>query len=123
MFVIVQLVSIIVHSFLSSFPGMIFILLAVIIIAAVGIYAYYGGFKKISLQIREEGGETLVYEEVIGGYRTFQNSDEEVWLLLRRGSVYSRVHQGFHIFHLIVVFVLSMGRLSFIHKKPFHAPL
>ena len=45
------------------------IVILVVITAVLGLYAYYGGFKKISLQIREEGGETLVYEEVKGDYK------------------------------------------------------
>ena len=31
-------------------------------------FAYYGGFKTITFREEEQGGETIVYEEVIGDY-------------------------------------------------------
>lgn len=31
-------------------------------------YAYYGGFKRVDPQVREEGGELLVYEDMRGDY-------------------------------------------------------
>ncbi len=40
--------------------------LAVILLA---IYFYFGGFAKIELQITEQGGETLVFEEITGDYK------------------------------------------------------
>jgi len=45
------------------------IVIVIVVAAGIGFYAYFGGFKKIPLQIREEGGETLVYEEVKGDYK------------------------------------------------------
>ncbi|MFP4622504.1 MAG: GyrI-like domain-containing protein [Bacteroidales bacterium] len=76
----------------------VFILLAVIIIAAVGIYAYYGGFKKISLQIREEGGETLVYEEVKGDYKnTAAVMDKIYYSLLNDENI--ETFKGFGIYY------------------------
>ena len=33
------------------------------------IYAYLGGFKKINFQHLDQGGETLVYEEITGDYQ------------------------------------------------------
>jgi hypothetical protein len=40
--------------------------LALILLA---IYLYFGGFSKIELQITEQGGETLVFEEITGDYK------------------------------------------------------
>ncbi len=39
-----------------------------LLVAFIGIYAYYGGFSSISPEIREVGGETLVYEKMTGDY-------------------------------------------------------
>lgn len=33
------------------------------------VFAYYGGLKKIQFQIIEQGGELLVYQNIIGDYR------------------------------------------------------
>ena len=30
---------------------------------------YYGGLKTIKVEVREEGGETVVYESILGDYR------------------------------------------------------
>ena len=32
-------------------------------------YGYYGGFKKLNIQITLQGGETVVYEDILGDYR------------------------------------------------------
>lgn len=47
------------------------VLLAVVIglvIILTSIYAYYGGFRTITFDIREDGGEIFVYENVTGDY-------------------------------------------------------
>ena len=46
----------------------ILIIFAVFAVLLIAIYAYYGGFKKISFQIENQGGEIVVYENVIGDY-------------------------------------------------------
>ncbi len=33
------------------------------------VYSYYGGFKRLNIQIAEQGGETVVYESIVGDYR------------------------------------------------------
>jgi effector-binding domain-containing protein len=46
------------------------ILLVILALVSVLIlmYAYYGGFNKVKFQISEQGGETVVYKEMIGDY-------------------------------------------------------
>lgn len=44
------------------------ILIAIVVIC-IGGYAYYGGFQSIAFTFKEQGGEVLVYEEVIGDYK------------------------------------------------------
>lgn len=45
----------------------------IVILSLIGIllviYSYFGGFSKIDIQISEQGGETLVYEEITGDYK------------------------------------------------------
>ncbi len=45
----------------------------IIILSLIGIllviYSYFGGFSTIDIQISEQGGETLVYEEITGDYK------------------------------------------------------
>ena len=47
----------------------ILIVLAILIIALVTFYAYYGGFKKINISVSKSGGEVLIYEKIQGDYR------------------------------------------------------
>jgi hypothetical protein len=44
------------------------IILAVIISLITFLYAYYDGFKKISIHVEKSGGETMVYESLTGDY-------------------------------------------------------
>ena len=47
------------------------ILLAIACLTAIsiGIYWYYGGYHKINISIEEQGGETVVYKEIVGEYK------------------------------------------------------
>lgn len=66
----------------------ILIVIAVLIMAAVLIYAYYGGFKTIKLEVGDAGGETLVYENVIGDYsQTAKISDRVYQSLLHEENI------------------------------------
>ncbi len=47
----------------------IIIVVAVLISIIVGFAAYWGAFKSIQFNVVEQGGETLVYEEMTGDYR------------------------------------------------------
>ncbi len=43
-------------------------IVGLILAAIIGAYAYYGGFTKISPEIKQCGGETLVFEKMTGDY-------------------------------------------------------
>lgn len=45
------------------------ITMVIVVILLLILYGYYGGFRKVSFQQSEQGGEILVYEEVIGDYK------------------------------------------------------
>jgi hypothetical protein len=47
----------------------VLLIVVAIIIVIVIFYGYFGGFKKVVVQINEQGGETLVYEKITGDYR------------------------------------------------------
>lgn len=47
--------------------GAILVFIGIIIMFTI-IYAYYGGFNKLEFKISHEGGETIVYKEMIGDY-------------------------------------------------------
>jgi len=53
-----------------------------IIALIVIIYAYLGGFKKINFQLLDQGGETLVYEEMTGDYRQSAAVMDKIYYLL-----------------------------------------
>lgn len=44
------------------------IVIGIIIVSLTGIYAYYGGFMKLTVITGKQGGETMVYEKVTGDY-------------------------------------------------------
>jgi len=70
----------------------------VLIIVAVGIVAYYGGFNKIVITRGKEGGETLIYEEVTGDYsQTGFIADKIYNSLLNEDKI--ETTKGFGIFH------------------------
>lgn len=47
----------------------IIIVVAAIVAIALGFAAYWGAFKSIQFRVVDQGGETLVYEEMTGDYR------------------------------------------------------
>ena len=46
----------------------VLIILTLLVVLLVIVYAYYGGFKRISFRIENQGGETVVYENLAGDY-------------------------------------------------------
>ncbi len=44
------------------------LVIGIIIVLFIGLYAYYGGFEKITVTEGKQGGETIVYENVTGDY-------------------------------------------------------
>ncbi|MFV0417589.1 MAG: GyrI-like domain-containing protein [Dysgonomonas sp.] len=63
-------------------------LLIGIIVVLTAVYAYYGGFKLITFEVKEAGGEVLVYEIVSGDY-----SQSPIYM----DSVYSVLLNKFNI--------------------------
>jgi DNA gyrase inhibitor GyrI len=60
----------------------ILICLAVIVILLTGVYAYFGGFRTISFRVEEQGGETLVYEEMTGDYGQTPKVQDKIYQAL-----------------------------------------
>ncbi|MCD4792268.1 MAG: hypothetical protein K8R54_03480 [Bacteroidales bacterium] len=47
----------------------ILIVSAILIVAFIVFYTYFGGFKKINISVSKSGGEVLIYEKIQGDYR------------------------------------------------------
>ncbi len=76
----------------------ILIVIGVILVIITGFYTYYGGFKKITFDIIEQGGETLVYEDVTGDYRQAgEVSDRVYYSLLNEHNI--ETFKGFGIYY------------------------
>lgn len=59
---------------------------------------YYGGFKQIEIQIREAGGEAVVYQEIVGDYRqTGRVMDDIYYALLREKEI--ETFKGFGVYY------------------------
>lgn len=43
-------------------------IIGILVLIAIGLYAYYGGFNAVNIELKEVGGETLVYERMKGDY-------------------------------------------------------
>lgn len=56
------------------------VLIVVFLLALVLYYAYLGGFSRIEIRVSEEGGEKIVFEDLIGDYK-------------QTGEVMKRVYQ------------------------------
>lgn len=74
------------------------IAIAVILVGLIAFYAYYGGFKKVSIGVRVHGGEMLVYRDVVGDYsQTPEVSNEVYYALLNDYQI--ETYKGFGIFY------------------------
>lgn len=60
----------------------VFAVVLVIVVAVLGIYAYYGGFAKIDIKQESLGGETIVYQEVQGDYKQTMVASNEIYYYL-----------------------------------------
>jgi DNA gyrase inhibitor len=49
------------------------IIITILVIILICIYGYYGGLKKIDLEVQSKGGETIVYKNVTGAYNQASN--------------------------------------------------
>lgn len=77
---------------------MILITLAVIILIALGIYAYYGGFAKVNIRVETLGGETIIYKEVQGDYKQTSAISDEMYSYISNNSTI-KMHDGIAIFY------------------------
>ena len=59
----------------------LFVFIGILIIIFI-FYAYYGGFRKISITTSEEGGEYIVYEKVTGDYKLSGEAMDRVYYSL-----------------------------------------
>jgi len=76
----------------------VLIILVAIIAIFVGIYGYYGGFHSIEFNTKEQGGEILVYENVVGDYsQTIEISDQIYYSLLNDFNI--ETFRGFGIYY------------------------
>ncbi len=74
------------------------IIAGAVIVLLVLIYAYYGGFKKISFHVETSGGETMVYESVTGDYsQTSKYTDKIYYALLNDEKI--ETTKGIGIFY------------------------
>jgi len=74
------------------------IIFAVLTLAFVVFYAYYGGFIKPKVFIMEAGGEVLVYEEIKGDYKQSGAIMDKIYhSLLNENKIES--HKGFGIYY------------------------
>jgi hypothetical protein len=60
----------------------VLIILAILVVLFIFTYAYYGGFKKISFKIENQGGETVVYENFTGDYSQSAKIGDKVYYAL-----------------------------------------
>ena len=76
----------------------VLIIFAILAALLTVIYAYYGGFKKISFRIENQGGETVVYENVTGDYsQSPKVSDRVYYALLNDEKI--ETTKGFGIYY------------------------
>ena len=73
-------------------------LVVVLLFVAAGLWIYYGGLTTIVFSNPEQGGEILVYKEVVGDYsNTGEITDEVYYFLL--DSIGVETYSGFGIFY------------------------
>lgn len=58
------------------------VILAALVVLFLAVYAYYGGFKKISFRVENQGGETIVYENLTGDYSQSPKVSDRVYYAL-----------------------------------------
>jgi hypothetical protein len=62
-------------------------IIAFLVIIIILLFANYGGFSKVNFQIKEEGGETLIYQKVIGSYSQSEAVINEIQYNLKNENV------------------------------------
>lgn len=77
---------------------MTIIIVSIIVFAAIAIYAFLGGFRKVKFQIEMSGGETIVYKDVSGDYRQTPSVTNEVYNYLLN-ELKIETYKGIGIFY------------------------
>lgn len=76
----------------------ILIIIAVLILIVVIAYVYYGGLSRVEVREKTQGGDVLVYEEVIGDYaQTAEVTNRIYYSLLDNENI--ETTKGFGIFY------------------------
>lgn len=76
----------------------ILIAILVLLVVALIVYGYYGGFKKIEFTVSEQGGEILIYEDLTGDYRQSPVVMDKVYYsLLNNENI--ETYRGFGIYY------------------------
>ena len=60
----------------------VLIVLAVLVVLLIAVYAYYGGFSKVNFRIENQGGETIVYENLTGDYSQSAKVGDRIYYTL-----------------------------------------
>jgi DNA gyrase inhibitor GyrI len=80
----------------------IILIIIAIIIALIALlvafYAYYDGFKTVNFRIEEQGGETLVYENVVGDYKQASTVSNKIYYELLNNEKIETT-KGFGIYY------------------------
>lgn len=58
------------------------VIVAIVVIAILSIYAYFGGFNSIKVKTEVTGGEVIVYKEVKGNYKQTPDITNEIYYYL-----------------------------------------
>ncbi|MFV0467802.1 MAG: GyrI-like domain-containing protein [Dysgonomonas sp.] len=69
----------------------------VIVASFLLVYGYYGGFKSVKVKVEEQGGELLLYKEVVGDYSRAAAVMDSIQLALFRKGIVSKA--GFGIYY------------------------
>jgi hypothetical protein len=76
----------------------ILFVLFVLITVAVCSYVYFGGFNTVQFNLAEQGGETLVYQDMIGDYKNSgMLMDSVYYTLLNEYNI--QTYKGFGIYY------------------------
>ncbi|MDR3266697.1 MAG: GyrI-like domain-containing protein [Tannerella sp.] len=74
------------------------IIVAIIIVLIIALYTYYGGFRKINFKVEALGGETLVYENVVGDYQQASKVSNKIYYALLNDEKIATT-KGFGIYY------------------------
>lgn len=69
-----------------------------LLFAAIAVYAYLGGFSKLTVRTEKTGGETLVYKQVTGSYNKLGPVTDEIYYYLLN-DLNIETYKGFGIFY------------------------